>query len=100
MERYKYIQPELELTLNGERLKRRKEALSAFGRFAIDAMSAIGHSITGKQIENEIIPEDDRIVIDLIEGSTAYGSLYQADGQEHQLVFALEGIHIVRIEEN
>ncbi|MEI7674621.1 MAG: hypothetical protein WCI60_02700 [bacterium] len=96
METHKYHQPELELKHNSEKSQKKIEAISAVGRFAVEAVSAIGHSIMGKNKEVETLPQEDRIVIDLIEGSTVYGSLMRPDGNDHQLVFALDGIHLVR----
>ncbi len=96
METHKYIQPELALSHNSEKSRKNLEVINAVGRFAVDAVSAIGHSIMGKNKEAETGPQEDRVVIDLIEGSTVYGSLMHPDGNEHQLVFALEGIHLIR----
>ena len=96
METHKYHQPELELKHNSEKSQKKIEAISAVGRFAVEAVSAIGHSIMGKNKEEETLPQEDRVVIDLIEGSIAYGSLMSADGNEHQLVFAREAIHLIR----
>ncbi|MEI7838509.1 MAG: hypothetical protein WCI37_01855 [bacterium] len=99
MESHKYIQPELELRHNSEKSQKNREAIHAVGKLALETVVAIGNSFRPNHSQEEAIPHEDRLVIDLIEDSTVYGSIMSSDGNEHQLVLPLDSLHFERLED-
>jgi len=83
MEKYQtYHQPELDLIHQNNHLT------NDLGRLAIETLKAISHKISHKDYQ-PIQTFEERMVIDLIEDDSCYGSIYNTDGSETQLVFPI-----------
>jgi hypothetical protein len=86
MKKYeKYHQPELDLIHLDDSLSK------AVGRLAINTVAALSHKISHRN-QPETTTFEERMVIDLIEDQSIYGSIIKSDGSEHQLVFPIDDL--------